>query len=69
MPKGNGRRDYQALPEKYQAFHDAIAKEVSASRMFCDPISTLAYGTDASVYRLIPKIVIKVSLAEEMSGT
>lgn len=35
--------------------------------MFCDPISTMAYGTDASVYRLIPKIVIKVSCADEMS--
>ena len=66
MPKGNGRRDYQALPEKYQAFHDAIAKEVSASRIFCDPFRTLAHGTDASFYRLIPKIVVKVRTPEEI---
>lgn len=67
MLKGNGRRDYQALPENYRAYHDAIAKEISASRIFCDPFRTLAYGTDASFYRLIPKIVVKVRTPEEIA--
>jgi D-lactate dehydrogenase len=67
MPKGNGRRDYQALPEKYRAYHDAVAKEIPVSRIFCDPFRTLAYGTDASIYRLIPKIVVKVRTPEEVA--
>jgi len=31
-----------------------------ASRLITDPLRTLAYGTDASFYRLIPKIVVFV---------
>jgi D-lactate dehydrogenase len=67
MLKENGRRDYQALPEKYRAYHDAVAKEIPASRIFCDPFRTLAYGTDASFYRLVPKIVVKVRTPEEVA--
>jgi D-lactate dehydrogenase len=67
MPKGNGRRDYQALPEKYRAYHDAIAAGIPVSRIYCDPFRTLAYGTDASFYRLIPKIVVKVRTPEEIT--
>jgi D-lactate dehydrogenase len=67
MPKGNCRRDHQALPEKYRAFHDAIGKEIPTSRIYCDPFRTLAYGTDASFYRLIPKIVVKVRAPEEIT--
>ena len=59
--------DIARLPEEYRTFYHDCVTFIPESRMFCDPISTLAYGTDASVYRLIPKIVIKVSNAEEMS--
>jgi D-lactate dehydrogenase len=59
--------DIARLPEAYRAFYHQCVEFIPESRMFCDPISTLAYGTDASVYRLIPKIVIKVSCVEEMS--
>jgi D-lactate dehydrogenase len=67
MPKGNGRGDYLALPGKYRAFLDAVAKKIPVSRIFCDPFRTLAYGTDASFYRLIPKIVVKVRTPEEVA--
>jgi D-lactate dehydrogenase len=67
MPKGSCRRDHQALPEKYRAFHAAIGKEIPTSRIYCDPFRTLAYGTDASFYRLIPKIVVKVRAPEEIT--
>ncbi len=67
MSKANGRLDYQALPEKYRAYHDAIAFGIPASRIYCDPFRTLAYGTDASFYRLIPKIVVKVRTPEEVT--
>ncbi|MGB7630077.1 MAG: FAD-binding oxidoreductase, partial [Candidatus Deferrimicrobium sp.] len=66
MPKGNGRRDYQALPEKYRVFLDAVAKKIPSNRIFCDPFRTMAHGTDASFYRLIPKIVVKVRAPEEV---
>ncbi len=59
--------DIARLPEAYRAFYRECIEFIPESRMFCDPISTLAYGTDASVYRMIPKIVIKVSCADEMS--
>jgi D-lactate dehydrogenase len=43
----------------YQHFLNAIRQEIAAERVFTDPLHTLAYGTDASFYRLVPKIVIK----------
>ncbi|RJP22411.1 MAG: FAD-binding oxidoreductase [Deltaproteobacteria bacterium] len=67
MSKWNGRIDYQALPEKYRAYLDAVAVEIPGKRIFCDPFRTLAYGTDASFYRLIPKIVVKVRSPEEVA--
>jgi D-lactate dehydrogenase len=67
MPKGNVRKDYQALPEKYREYHDTIAAGIPTSRIYCDPFRTLAYGTDASFYRLIPKIVVKVRTPEEIA--
>ncbi len=46
------------LTGKYLAFYKALVKLIPKERMFHDPLSTLAYGTDASFYRLIPKLVI-----------
>ncbi len=59
--------DIARLPEEYRTFYHECITFIPESRVFCDPICTMAYGTDASVYRLIPKIVIKVSCADEMS--
>lgn len=36
------------------------------NRRFDDPLSTLAFGTDASFYRLIPKLVIRVESEDEV---
>jgi len=60
-------RDCRALPENYKKFHKEVAGFIPGSRLFCDPLRTLAYGTDASFYRLIPKIVLKVRSPEEVS--
>src|SRR5690606_7352591 len=35
-------------------------------RLFDDPLSTLAFGTDASFYRLIPKLVVRVEAEGEV---
>ena len=61
------REDFLALPEAYKAFHDGISPPIPSSRIFCDPFRTLAFGTDASFYRLIPKIVVKVNTPEEVA--
>ncbi len=47
-------------------FHHAIAQKIPNHRVFEDAISTLAFGTDASFYRLIPKMVIRVESEEEV---
>ena len=47
------------LEGKYQDFYNQIINKISKKKIFTDKLHTLAYGTDASFYRLIPKIVIK----------
>ena len=39
---------------------------VPEQRRFEDPLSTLAFGTDASFYRLIPKLVVRVESEDEV---
>ena len=39
---------------------------IPAQRRFDDPLSTLAFGTDASFYRLIPQLVIRVESEDEV---
>ena len=39
---------------------------IPQERRFDDPLSTLAFGTDASFYRLIPQLVIRVESEEEV---
>ncbi len=44
---------------EYKRFYEALLPVIPKQRMFHDALSTLAYGTDASFYRLIPKLVIR----------
>ena len=39
---------------------------IPQDRRFTDALSTLAFGTDASFYRLIPKLVIRVESEDEV---
>ncbi|MBP2674853.1 MAG: linked oxidase domain protein, partial [Deltaproteobacteria bacterium] len=61
------KEDILALPESYRAFHAGISPPIPSSRIFCDPFRTLAYGTDASFYRLVPKIVVRANTLEEVA--
>ena len=61
------KEDILALPEAYRVFHDRISPPIPPSRIFCDPFRTLAFGTDASFYRLVPKVVVKVNTREEVA--
>lgn len=60
-------RDLRALPERHRRFWDEAAAFLPADRMMCDPFRTLAFGTDASFYRLVPKIVAKVRSRDEVT--
>jgi len=51
---------------KYKELYDRLLAFIPRNRMFHDSLSTLAYGTDASFYRLIPKLVIRSSSEEEL---
>lgn len=44
----------------------AIKLFIPKERLFSDPMTTLAYGTDASFYRLIPALVIRVESEGEI---
>lgn len=53
------------LPENYQQIKDEISKVVDPQRIITNPLQLLAYGTDASLYRMIPKMVVQVHSEEE----
>ncbi len=48
------------------AFLVEVERLIPAERRFDDPLSTLAFGTDASFYRLIPKLVVRIESEAEM---
>lgn len=52
--------------------HDALAEALAfafpADRLIRDPLRRLAYGTDASFYRLVPQIVVVVDTEAEMAA-
>jgi D-lactate dehydrogenase len=45
---------------RYAAFGEQISSFIPKERVFTDPVRTFAYGTDASFYRLNPRMVVKV---------
>uniref|UniRef100_A0A061R4J9 D-lactate dehydrogenase (cytochrome) n=3 Tax=Tetraselmis sp. GSL018 TaxID=582737 RepID=A0A061R4J9_9CHLO len=52
---------------RYKEFMKEVGTFVPEARLFTDPVRTFAYGTDASFYRLNPKLVIKVNSEAEMA--
>lgn len=51
------------LEGNYKKFYEEIIDEIPKDYIFTDKLHTLTYGSDASFYRLIPKIVIKAQNA------
>lgn len=47
--------------------YDRLTKHIEKKRIYYDPLYTLAFGTDASFYRLVPKMVIKTVNESEIS--
>jgi D-lactate dehydrogenase len=50
------------------ALHAALRARLPAARVITDPLRLLAYGTDASFYRLIPRAVAVVDDEREVRG-
>ena len=55
------------LTGNYAAFLADIRKFIPSDRIYTDELRTLGWGTDASFYRQIPKIVIRSDGEEEVS--
>ena len=55
------------LTGKYKILYEQLSKSIGKNRIFHDPLYTLAYGTDASFYRLIPRLVIIANDETEVS--
>jgi FAD/FMN-containing dehydrogenases len=51
---------------KYKDFYDKVNTIIPKERLLHDALSTLAFGTDASFYRLIPKLIIRAINEEEI---
>lgn len=51
----------------YKGFLSALKNRIDSGRIYTDPMRTFAWGTDASFYRQIPKIVIRSGNEEEIS--
>jgi len=55
------------LPAPYDQLHAQLRMIFPQERLITDRLRTLAYGTDASCYRLVPKIVAVVESEEEVA--
>ena len=54
------------LKENYNKLFNDLKSKFPPNRLFNDELNTLAYGTDASFYKLTPKIVVKAKSEEEV---
>ncbi len=54
------------MEHRYRLLLDALAQFLPAERIITDSSLCLAYGTDASFYRLLPKMVLRLSSLEEV---
>lgn len=57
------------LPATYQQLEQRLAKHIDADRIITQQAQCLAYGTDASFYRLVPKIVLRLCDLSEVVFT
>lgn len=55
------------MNSKYESFVKEISRKVDSKRIYTDALRTLAWGTDAGFYRLIPQVVVRALNEEEVS--
>ncbi|WP_026960503.1 FAD-binding and (Fe-S)-binding domain-containing protein [Aliagarivorans taiwanensis] len=49
------------VKDSYEQFVNAAAEFIPSDRLITDYFRSLAYGTDASFYRLVPKVIVQVA--------
>ena len=54
------------LPAPYRQLQEELAAFVPTERLIVDPLRLLAWGTDASFYRLVPKLLVVVDDEAEL---
>ncbi|MBQ5784161.1 MAG: FAD-binding oxidoreductase [Bacteroidales bacterium] len=54
------------LVGQYKEFYKKLNSIIPKERLLHDSLSTLAFGTDASFYRLIPKLVVRANSNKEI---
>ncbi len=54
------------MQQPYQDLINELNKTIDQKRIITDPTLTLAYGTDASFYRLTPKLVLQLDSIDEV---
>ncbi|PHI27918.1 FAD-binding and (Fe-S)-binding domain-containing protein [Budvicia aquatica] len=57
------------MEASYQPFYRELSRFIAKECIFTDPSRTMAYGTDASCYRLIPQIVVRLDSEREVQQT
>jgi len=55
------------MPDIYAQFKNKLKNFLPSQRIIDDPLRTLAYATDASFYRLVPKLIVKLVNEQEVS--
>jgi D-lactate dehydrogenase len=55
------------MKQPVQDLKAALSRFIEAKRLIDDPLRLLTYGTDASFYRLVPQLVVKVMNESEVS--
>lgn len=50
----------------FDGFQRELAAQIPTARLIDDPLRRLAYGTDASFYRLTPRLVVQVESIDEL---
>lgn len=50
----------------YKELYNELIREIPSERLLHDDLNTLAFGADASFYRLIPKLIVKVRSEKEL---
>ena len=56
----------EPLPPPYDRIHAALLGTLPPARVITDPLRRITWGTDASFYRLVPKIVVVVEDEQEV---
>src|SRR6185437_15321427 len=61
--------DNNSSEQKYESLYRSLSNTIPQGRLVRTPLRTFAYGTDASFYRLVPRLVVQVQSEAEVINT